>query len=197
MSYRIIIYLVGLLTLTMCQNQKRDNTADSQQTTGVLSTSTAAPTKSNPVKNNKETIPELSDGLPPDEEAVRIAKEEQEKAMNKNSEIIYLEEGENRFLKEYEMNVTFKSVLEDSRCPKGVNCIWAGVATAEVELMGISTRPRIIKVSTINDAKKNYSKTQNFNGYSITLANITPAPTSEKGYKSLQGTYKIGLRFAK
>ncbi len=32
--------------------------------------------------------------------------------------IIYFSEGENKFLEEYQMNVTFKGISEDSRCPE-------------------------------------------------------------------------------
>ena len=111
--------------------------------------------------------------------------------------IIYLKEGENKFLKEYEMNVTFKKMIEDSRCPKEVQCIWAGNATAEIELMGIYTRPSIINLSTTNDVKKGWSTMHEFNGYSISLIEVSPETTSAKGFKSLQGNYRIALKLEK
>ena len=95
------------------------------------------------------------------------------------------------------MNVTFKRMVEDSRCPKDVECIWAGNAMAEVELMGLYTRPVTIQLSTMNDTSKNYVNTQNFNGYSISLIEVTPETTSAKGFKALKGTYKIALQFNK
>ena len=45
------------------------------------------------------------------------------------------------------MNVTFKGVSEDSRCPEGAQCIWAGVALAQVEVMGTSTRPMTLNLT--------------------------------------------------
>lgn len=112
-------------------------------------------------------------------------------------ETIYLKEGQNIFLKEYKMNVTFKRMVEDSRCPKDVQCVWAGNATAEVEFMGVSTRPRVIQLSTTNDENKGHFTKQNFNGYTISLLEVSPETTSGKGFKDLQGSYKIGLRFEK
>lgn len=115
-----------------------------------------------------------------------------ETAMNKQN-YIYLKEGENKFLKEYEMNVTFKSVVEDSRCPKGTECVWQGTAVAEVEFMGLYTRPMTLRLSTVNDQKKQLTRTQVFNGYDITLAEVTPEPAADKGGKSLRGNYRIAI----
>ena len=111
--------------------------------------------------------------------------------------IFYFKEGENKFLKEYEMNVTFKKMIEDSRCPKEVQCIWAGNATAEIELMGIYTRPFLIKLSTTNDVKKGWSIMHEFNGYLISLIEVSPETTSAKGFKSLQCNYRIALKLEK
>ena len=207
MINRLILTSFGILTLATCQNPKVSQSTTEQESvkteTSVNSTEpkvldvtknqTSGTTKS---KSNGE--PEMSEGLPPDKEAVEIAKKEQQNSTMKNTAgIIYLKEGENKFLKEYEMNVTFKKMTEDSRCPKEVNCIWAGVATAEVEFMGLYTRPVTLKLSTMSDAKKGYTKSQEFNGYTITLVEVSPQTTAEKGFKALQGSYRIGLQFSK
>lgn len=111
--------------------------------------------------------------------------------------LIYLKEGENQFLKEYQMNVTFKRMVEDSRCPKDVQCIWAGNAIAEIAFMGTYTRPVIVQLSTTNNKNRGYTNTQRFNGYSITLVNVSPEPTSAKAFKELKGSYRIALQFKK
>ncbi|WP_299177649.1 hypothetical protein [uncultured Chryseobacterium sp.] len=120
-----------------------------------------------------------------------------QEASTKENGIIYLREGENKFLKEYEMNVTFKGVSEDSRCPKGVNCIWAGAAVAQVEVMGIATRPVIMNLATTEYPGRNYHQSANFNGYTISLAELTPYPTAQDGSKILSGNYKIGITIKK
>ncbi len=189
MIHKQLFIALGFLAFTACQKpkvvetQKIPTTAEKTET---VSTTTMP-------KTPKSGEPEMSVGLPPDQKALETAKKEQQNTSN----VIYFKEGENKFLKQYETNVTFKQITEDSRCPKDVNCIWAGVATAEIELMGLYSRPVTVKLSTINDANKNYRKSQNFNGFSISLVELSPETTSDKGFKALKGNYKIGLKFSK
>lgn len=207
MIHRLILTSFGILTLATCQNPKISETTAEQETVKTETSANSAKTKVSDVKTNQTSgttksksngEPEMSVGLPPDKEAVETAKKEQQNSTVKNTAgIVYLKEGENKFFKEYEMNVTFKKMTEDSRCPKDVNCIWAGVATAEVEVMGLYTRPVTLKLSTMSDAKKGYNKSQEFNGYTISLEEVTPETTSAKGFKALQGSYRIGLQFSK
>ncbi|MGK6342634.1 hypothetical protein ACMGDK_10360 [Chryseobacterium sp. DT-3] len=111
--------------------------------------------------------------------------------------IIYFNQGENKFLKEYEMNVTFKGISEDSRCPEGVACIWAGVAVAQVEVMGTYTRPVVLSLATSDHTGRNYHKSAEFNGYTISLEEVTPSRKSEPGGKDLDGQYRIGIKITK
>lgn len=189
MIYKQLFIAIGFLAFTACQKPKGE---EAQKTPTTAEKAETVSTTTMP-KTPKSGEPEMSVGLPPDQEAQETAKKEQQNTSN----VIYFKEGENKFLKEYETNVTFKQITEDSRCPKGVNCIWPGVATAEIELMGLYTRPVTLKLSTINDANKNYRKSQNFNGFSISLVEISPETTADKGFKALKGSYKIGLKFAK
>ncbi|AZA51640.1 hypothetical protein [Chryseobacterium sp. G0201] len=115
------------------------------------------------------------------------------KPMSKDENIIYFNEGENKFLKEYEMNVTFKGISEDSRCPEGVNCMWAGVAVAQIEVMGLATRPMTVNIATTENAGRNYHQSTEFNGYTISLKDVNPYPTSQDGAKALAGKYRIGI----
>ncbi|WP_263601238.1 hypothetical protein [Chryseobacterium sp. PET-29] len=120
--------------------------------------------------------------------------------LTKNSNegsVIYFNEGENRFLDEYQMNVTFKGISEDSRCPKDVNCIWAGVAVAEVEVMGTATRPMTLSLASLDNKGRNYHQSADFNGYTITLTEVNPYPGSAEGTKNLKGKYRIGIMIKK
>jgi hypothetical protein len=114
-----------------------------------------------------------------------------------NGEILYFKEGENRFLKEYQMNVTFKGISEDSRCPKNVNCIWAGVAVAQVEIMGTATRPMTLQIATLDNQARNYHSSASFNGYTVSLAEVQPYPDGIDGAKALKGQYVIGITIKK
>lgn len=128
---------------------------------------------------------------------VEVSENGEVKSSAKEGETIYFKEGENKFLKEFEMNVTFKGISEDSRCPKDVQCIWSGVAVAQVEVMGTTTRPMILNLASIENAGRNYHKSANFNGYTITLKQVNPYPESSKGTASLKGNYNIGITIKK
>ncbi|MFC3161134.1 hypothetical protein SAMN05443633_101207 [Chryseobacterium arachidis] len=119
------------------------------------------------------------------------------KVSNQDGKIMYFSEGENRFLKEYQMNVTFKGISEDSRCPKDVNCIWAGVAVAQVEVMGTATRPVTLNLASTDNKSRNYHQSAEFNGYTISLTDVQPYPEAEAGAKALNGKYKIGITIKK
>ncbi|MDP9960457.1 hypothetical protein [Chryseobacterium lathyri] len=110
--------------------------------------------------------------------------------------IIYFNQGENKFLKEYEMNVTFKGISQDSRCPEGVVCVWAGVAVAQVEVMGTYTRPTVLSLATSGHGR-DYHKSAEFNGYTISLEELTPSRKAEPGGKDLDGKYRIGIKITK
>lgn len=219
MHHPILITAFGLLTLATCKNPETKNGITNTETSvNTTSTSTAEDHHTNTVYStdsisNSSTVttmqehttppkkgnPKMAPGLPPDKAAMDQAKKEAARS-SANSEkdgVIYLKEGERRFLKEYEMNVTFKKMLEDSRCPEGVECIWAGNATAEIEFMGTYTRPMTFQLSTTNDTRRGTTTSGNFNGYSISLVEVYPQTTSDKGFKALQGNYKIGLKFSK
>ena len=189
MIYRLLLSSLTIFTLATCQNQK---TATAKKSNAVEHTKHVISTENNPIKET----PKITQGIPAGKKVVKTTYEEKQEIINKKN-VVYLAEGENKFLKEFEMNVTFKRMVEDSRCPKDVECIWAGNAMAEVELMGLYTRPVTIQLSTMNDTSKKYVNTQNFNGYSISLIEVTPETTSPKGFKALKGTYKIALQFNK
>ena len=189
MIYRLLLSSLTIFTLATCQNQK---TATAKKSNAVEHTKHVISKENNPIKET----PKITQGIPAGKKVVKTTYEEKQEIINKKN-VVYLAEGENKFLKEFEMNVTFKRMVEDSRCPKDVECIWAGNAMAEVELMGLYTRPVTIQLSTMNDTSKNYVNTQNFNGYSISLIEVTPETTSAKGFKALKGTYKIALQFNK
>lgn len=193
MIYRTLLTSLTIFTLATCKNQTATTTekAKASERTEVI-------TKSEAPTNPQQSTPQTSTDLPVTKKDVKISEKVTEKQAPSNKKgMIYLKEGENKFLKEYEMNVTFKRMVEDSRCPKDVQCIWAGNAIAEVELMGIYTRPVTVQLSTSNDANKGYANSEKFNGYKITLQHVTPETTSAKGFKSLKGSYQIALKFEK
>lgn len=126
---------------------------------------------------------------------------ENNKTQNENGSQIQtmfkLDEGKTQFFKDQEMNVTFVKIGEDSRCPKDVNCIWAGVALVELNVMGTYTRPSTIKLATIDDAAKGYSRSAIFNGYKISLQELNPYPENSESKKANSGKNNITIQILK
>ncbi len=68
------------------------------------------------------------------------------------------------------LTVKFVSLIEDSRCPEGTNCIQAGNASIKVT---VSKRSE----SKTFELNTNYGpKGETFEGYAINLVSLTPTP---------------------
>lgn len=90
-----------------------------------------------------------------------------------NKEVI-IKNGQAVNIKSENLLIKFISVQEDSRCPKDVNCVWAGNGKI------------IINVSQSNDNKKEFELNTNLNptsityqGYEIKLEKLNPYPHSK------------------
>ena len=68
------------------------------------------------------------------------------------------------------LTVKFVSLIEDSRCPKGTNCIWAGNAKIKIEV-GKGGKKETFEVNTTLGPKG-----ATYNGYAIELVSLTPVP---------------------
>ncbi len=75
------------------------------------------------------------------------------------------------------IKVKFLSVIEDSRCPEGVRCIWAGVGRVKIQL-------RKAGKTTVFELNTNQlDKTVTFEGHEIKLVALTPYPKSTTAIK--------------
>jgi len=93
---------------------------------------------------------------------------------------ITLKEGNTLTLKEEKMNISFIKIVEDSRCPKGANCIWSGVAVSEIEFLGKYSRPRTILLSSAESPNKEYKTIATYQGYIIRIEKVLPEKTETK-----------------
>ena len=87
--------------------------------------------------------------------------------------------GQNIFVKEHQLNLTFDKVLNDSRCPTGVQCIWAGNATVAVTAMTTASRPQTLNLS-IGNLRGDLRQTQRFANMDITLTALSSTPVSSQ-----------------
>lgn len=107
---------------------------------------------------------------------------------------ITLAEGQGIFLKAQQMNVSFKGIRTDSRCPAGVNCVWQGVAVAQVQFMSVTSRPWDFELATVEDSSKGYTRWVNAEGYRYTLIKVEPQAAAST---DLKGKYRITLQVEK
>ena len=86
--------------------------------------------------------------------------------------------------------VAFESVLEDSRCPEGVDCIWAGNAKIKIRLSKPTQAPGAVELNTgINP------KSSSFLDYEIKLVALNPRRKADKPLEPNE--YKATLIVAK
>jgi hypothetical protein len=76
------------------------------------------------------------------------------------------------FAKKSKLKIKFLEVVEDSRCPTGAQCIWAGNAKIKVLIDNGTTKQEFVMNTT--DGPKGDS----FSGWAIYLEELTPYPKS-------------------
>ena len=73
------------------------------------------------------------------------------------------------------LKIKFVAVTEDSRCPAGVSCIWAGNAKVQIKITNRKGKSQTFELNT-NLAPQ----TVKFEGYEIKIAELTPTPQKDK-----------------
>ena len=86
------------------------------------------------------------------------------------------------------IEIEFVRVVEDSRCPEGVDCIWAGRAVIEVKAGKAGATSETLTLSTDGE-----DKSFEFAGYRIHLEKIAPYPKegSQIAEDAYTATFKI------
>lgn len=72
------------------------------------------------------------------------------------------------------LTVTFVSVIEDSRCPVGVSCVWEGDAAVRIRIDGAGVKPSIYTLHTHGSAGEIVH-----GDVRIRLIALTPLPTAD------------------
>lgn len=100
-----------------------------------------------------------------------VHKQESDKPEAIKSETFTLRGGSQRKVARGELTIKFISVLEDSRCPVGVNCITAGNAKIQVKVTDRRGRTKVVELNTNREPKGD-----KFGKYGINLVNLSPEP---------------------
>ena len=84
------------------------------------------------------------------------------------------------------LKVAFDAVPEDSRCPKGVTCVWAGNAKVLLKVEKDAGKPANVELNTnINPKSSRYLE------YELTLKELKPYPEANASIKS--SDYEVTL----
>ena len=99
--------------------------------------------------------------------------------------------GQRAFISDENLEIRFKEVLEDSRCPRDVTCFWTGRVSCVLELIHTDSPYRMIL--TEPGLTNEYTK-ERYGGYEISF-HVTPYP--EAGKKITEDTYRLHLIISK
>ena len=87
------------------------------------------------------------------------------------------------------VSIQFKDILEDSRCPVDVTCVWEGVATVDIEAVS-GTQKASFQVGTRDFLPKNITKSFSFSGYKFTLTELKSQPGAKSEAASVSFKYE-------
>ncbi len=86
--------------------------------------------------------------------------------------------GQEVWIKKEGLKVSFSNVTEDSRCPTGVDCIWAGNGKVVLKLSKVRKRTAWMNLNTGVDPKQD-----DYRGYEIKLVSLNPYPKKDAKIK--------------
>ena len=72
-----------------------------------------------------------------------------------------------------DISVSFEAVTEDSRCPRGVQCVWAGNAAVRLTLESADEAQSFVLSTTLEPRRASFA------GYAIDLRDLAPYPSEE------------------
>lgn len=106
-------------------------------------------------------------------------------SVNLNEEF-YLSPGQKAEINSSGLEITFNRVLEDSRCPKGVECVWEGNGRIEISVSEPGFGIEIKELNTTLGPRQTEA-----GKFKIRLAELKPYPEKDKEISF--ESYRIGL----
>ena len=100
--------------------------------------------------------------------APQPASRTQEAALDQEFELKF---GQQVSIKEEGLKISFSNIAEDSRCPTGVQCIWAGNARVVLKLNKARRRSTVMSLNTGVEPKQ-----KSYGGYEVKLVELNPYP---------------------
>ena len=90
-----------------------------------------------------------------------------------------LKAGGEALVKENGIRLTFGGLVEDSRCPEGVDCIWAGNGKITLTVRKGTSKSITFELNTMTEPKSYI-----YRGYEITLVKLAPYPKKDVKIKN-------------
>lgn len=90
-------------------------------------------------------------------------------ASGQSKQKLALKAGETKVVLGSRLNVKFLSVVEDSRCPEGTTCIWAGNAKIRIKVWKRNRKPVELELNSTLDPR-----VVEVMGYRVVLARLSP-----------------------
>jgi hypothetical protein len=92
----------------------------------------------------------------------------------------------------YKFKIKFVAVPEDSRCPKGVNCIWAGNVRVRLQVSKARSKPVKVELS-LNPRDFPDGETANYGNYKIKLKSVEPYPVADQQLNARDYTVTLDI----
>ncbi|BBD68440.1 hypothetical protein NIES4072_42470 [Nostoc commune NIES-4072] len=89
----------------------------------------------------------------------------------------YLKYGKTAYLPSENLEIKFSKVIEDSRCPTNVTCIWQGQVIIELDIMKNGKQVSTLTLTLIPG--RDPLPIQFSNKYSVTLIAVSPYPSGQ------------------
>ena len=87
------------------------------------------------------------------------------------------------------ITLTFRNIVEDSRCPADATCIWEGIAIVNLTAK-YGNETQNFQIATRDFAPKNALKSFEYKGYTFTLEDVNPKPGGKKQEAFISIHYK-------
>ncbi len=99
---------------------------------------------------------------------------------------VSLKAGREAFVKELGLRIRFVKLVEDSRCPEGVDCVWAGNGKISITVRKGKRKAASFELNTMTEPTS-----ITFQGYEIKLVKLDPYPKKDVQHK--KGEYVATL----
>lgn len=73
------------------------------------------------------------------------------------------------------ISLEFKEIIEDSRCPVDVTCVWEGIAIVSIDAINGNERTNF-QISNQNFEDRNIARSATVSGYKFTWIQLKPQP---------------------